>query len=82
MQVKLARNAFKNETFCGTLIHCVFPVAWKKLLENDDDVRNKTVKVQKSIDLLLLLPYIFYNYLKRTKSAKSSLETDPNLLCR
>ena len=50
MQVKLARNAFKNETFCGTLIHCVFPVAWKKkLLENDDDVRNKTVKVQKSI---------------------------------
>ena len=41
--------SFKNETFCGTLIHCVFPVAWKKLLENDDDVRNKTVKVQKSI---------------------------------
>lgn len=66
----------------------------KKLLENDDDVRNKTVKVQKSIAAAVesrfasafaaaaALPYIFYNnYLKRTKSAKISLETDPKLIC-
>ena len=65
----------------------------KKLLENDDDVRNKTVKVQKSIAAVesrfasafaaaAALPYIFYNnYLKRTKSAKISLETDPKLIC-
>ena len=64
----------------------------KKLLENEDDVRNKTVKVQKSIAAVesrfasafaaAALPYIFYNnYLKRTKSAKISLETDPKLIC-